>query len=1097
MRTIQKQISLEPMTSRLPSVWPAYKDNELYFFDEESLKSEKRQWQYTSNWGMVPVNIVLNHNPSEGLPYSAYSIVSCEENCSCSGHCYNGEYTTVSGTPTHCLDESGNCVCCEVDDFLNVVPSQTPYYYDKFINFTLSFENLSKWYYFFNEYYNLLKEYGHCNRVYTSAEDYYNYESGSKYANQMIYGTDKQTYLDLDKEFAEKGGIVKVLTFNKDTSEYSGMTPEEAHDETNGDNMAMIDVYDVGFFKWICENVVPSFIIPMKYRDYWERDRLFYPDVIKWMAWFKEKLDYERVFVKGVSGEVDTWDCKNESVEDCCVCDEYFKRGGKRIYDEMSNWYNMVKETISSNTSIISASTNCFVPTAIIPTELQLSADNLGDFKVLSEDYELGVDYRTANGLASNTNTNQGTVVNMDGHTVILSNGNGYTFDQVYMEKYVSRCLEEACGYEGVFYEKCPKCGSKNVEVVGWDDYTNYYVNHTYTYDDGLKYTHKNDFYVSAITYFAYDAENVKYVSSASTEESAIEDLRDKMSQKYELATNDNGWILIDGNLYEIYTSEYGIYDKQNKFLGNKKYMVLREDGTNTPYTYINGKQIYAELYRPKNEFYFPFFKAEDYARNEVTYSGNTFCSGKTFNFNDYVHYKRNKLNEDYRMYYIYYDDNAYGMAEDAKSIIINDAEFYRISAYTIDNGNNMVYYTYDNKLVSGDVLSEISEDEAKIEIINEKPYVVVDYPFDIEMYKADEINGRSVSKLSDLRLYNVLTDDIGNNIDGVYEVNRSVYNHQPPEGSELEPLYQVGNTANISRFYLTNDVLDEPMTANYFVGDIITRMTFYYKETDETIPEETVTDVKLINSADTYVITIEHNGKTTTLSGDEITYTSLNAIHASNTAKTELEKSEEVIHSFYEDIFCDITYYIGATLRRKNGENYNLCYEENRNNHGVEYKESVRFVKERKEYYLKKELRRKDIIPLMRNKVSAHSISYPIYVYKMTQEMKHVDNSQYDSSYEVPMADFKFNINIFSGNGDTFSQKYSDDMAEHNNLQVFPVYREEYNLGASSLENVETNIYIDRGISAAFERHLKLGEVTTMEALEQYGNNFFKIMES
>ena len=60
MRIIQKQISLEPMTSRLPSVWPAYLDNKLYFFDDAHLK--ERDWAYTSNWGMVPVNIVVNHN---------------------------------------------------------------------------------------------------------------------------------------------------------------------------------------------------------------------------------------------------------------------------------------------------------------------------------------------------------------------------------------------------------------------------------------------------------------------------------------------------------------------------------------------------------------------------------------------------------------------------------------------------------------------------------------------------------------------------------------------------------------------------------------------------------------------------------------------------------------------------------------------------------------------------------------------------------------------------------------------------------------------------------------------------------------------------
>ena len=41
MRIIQRQISLEPMTSRLPSVWPAYYDNNpnIYYFDDESLKA--------------------------------------------------------------------------------------------------------------------------------------------------------------------------------------------------------------------------------------------------------------------------------------------------------------------------------------------------------------------------------------------------------------------------------------------------------------------------------------------------------------------------------------------------------------------------------------------------------------------------------------------------------------------------------------------------------------------------------------------------------------------------------------------------------------------------------------------------------------------------------------------------------------------------------------------------------------------------------------------------------------------------------------------------------------------------------------------------
>lgn len=1056
MRTIQKQISLEPMTSRLPSVWPAYFNNDpnLYYFDEDSLV--EREWHYTSNWGMVPDNIVVNHNPNEvdesdeekrPKKWDTYSVVN---GC----HCYSENETE----------------------------------YGKLCNFILSFENLSKWYYFFNEYYNLLKQYSHCNRVYTSAEDYYNYENGTKYANQMIYGTDKETYLEIDRVFAEKGGRVEVLIFNKDTSEYTSMTPKEAHDETREDRMAMIDVYDVGFFKWICDNVVPSFIIPMKYKDYWEKDRLFYPDVIKWLAWFKDKMigskSYERngKFKKGEDGELDTWECKSKTIEDCCDCEEYFNRGGERIYDEMKKWYDDVKQRILHVKSIIDGSKNCFIPTVILPTELQLSIDDLGEFSIFSTDYELGVDYRVASGVTATENTNQGTVATMDGHSIILTAGSGYTFDDVYMEKYVSKCLEEDCEYEGVFFGICPKCGSKNVEVIGWGDYTEKYINEN---------ENKNEFYVSAVTYFAYNDENVKYTSSASSENAAKEDLETQMCKKYPLTLRKNGWILIDNELYPVNEIEYATYDKSNKYLGNKKYMIFREKGTSTPYTFINGQQIYAEFYEPRNKFYFPFFKKPDASVDGIT------CSGRTFNFNDYIQFDRNTLGQ--KMYYINYSDNAYEVTGNA--LTMNNAEYYRISGYSTDNASNMLYYTYDSEIRSGDTIDLVPSDIAVLssstEYFDNKPFVKVTCPFDVELYSANEINGRTVSKLADLRLYDVLTDDIGNDIDGIYPINTAeIMNYQPPEGTELEPLYQVGNTTNIARFSKTVDDLDniegnEPK--NYFVGDIIKEMKFYYKEYDDTIPKETIVDV-LLESGDTYSIKVKGKYIDTTVTSG---YTSLSAITASTKAKVELEEDETETHVFYNDIFCDVTYHIGATLRRKNGENYNLCYEDQISNYGVEYVETVQFVKENREYYLRKPQNINNVIPSRVNDVSRHSISYPIYVYKMEQLLEHVYDSQYDSSYEVPMANFRLDINIFSGNCDTFSQKYSEDMVKHNDLQVFPTFREEYRFGVSVIENVDSDIYIDRGINAAFEKHLKLGEVTSLEALEQYGLNFFKIMEN
>ena len=60
--------------------------------------------------------------------------------------------------------------------------------------------------------------------------------------------------------------------------------------------------------------------------------------------------------------------------------------------------------------------------------------------------------------------------------------------------------------------------------------------------------------------------------------------------------------------------------------------------------------------------------------------------------------------------------------------------------------------------------------------------------------------------------------------------------------------------------------------------------------------------------------------------------------------------------------------------------------------------------------------------------------------------------------------------------------------------LMATPVMRTEYDLAAATPQDVSGNIYIDRGICAAFEKNLKLQEVRTLDALETYGNGYFKI---
>ena len=1107
MRIIQKQISLEPMTSRLPSVWPAYYNNELdiYYFDDASLKN--RDWAYTSNWGMVPVNIVVSPKPYSSHTDTDYSVV---DGC----HCYGGNYKTNVG----CSNEGNSS-------------------YDELCDFVLSFENLSKWYYFFNEYYNLLKQYSHCDRVYTSAEDYYNYESLTKYADQMIYGTDKQTYLDLDEEFANKGGRVEVQIYNKDTASYSTMTPEQAHDEFRGDRMAMTDVYDVGFFKWICDNVVPSFTIPMAYRNYWNKDILFYPDVIKWMKWFsdREELNYEETANFDLeSGLTELWDCKAEGVDDCCDCEEYFGRGGDRIYQEMKEWYNKVQGNILS-----SISKPCSMPTIILPTELQLSIDDIGEFSIFSTDYELGKDYRVAH-YGDSANTYGGTVQTIDGVSMYFSgacqnNGLGFTFNPDYMGRYVSSCM--TCGYEGVFAEICPKCGDRHIKQISynpdrkeniedvWSSYTERYITHEYCCDGECencseKYDNRDEFFTN-VTYYTYDENNVKHTGTGS-KANAKNEIKKKLTKIYPLTTCENGWILIDGVLYEIKEAEFGKYSQNNVYLKDNTYLVFREDGTNTPYTFVNGKKIFADFYPAKDSgvFYFPFFLSEDAKFVEK-------CSGKIFNIENYMQFKRyKKLNH---IYYIEYHGKVYNLGTDGiqDSYEIDGNEYYKTTGYTVNEYGDTLYCIngvkfYNDASVTGGLEDYTLEgydtpsctDENGKNIIKIEPFMDDDKCV-FTIYSVEEITGHTVSKIADIRLYNVLTDDIGNTIEGIYDLRASgATAHQPPEGTELELIYQVGNTANINRFSQSMDDMDEIIVAktkngwsdfrNYFVGDIITKMTFYYKDYNDNIVNDTVYYAEL-DSGDTRII-YDHNGaqKFSTPSS----YTSLKAIQLATEVKDTLEESGKT-KFMKDDIYCDITYYVGATLSRIEGKQYNLSSKARGDKHktsngefyysnyGVEYIETVRFVKTNWEYYLKKPKDEESTLPSKRKDPCKHSISYPVYVYVLTQDLTRVDESQYDTEYYVPMADFKFEINVFSGNSDTFGEKYPEEMAKHNDLQVFPIYREEYRFGISALENVDSDIYIDRGINAAFEKHLKLGEVTSLEALEQYGNGYFKIMES
>lgn len=351
MRKIYKTISLEPMTSRLPSVVPAYVPgtNTPITFDEESLSG--RGYAYTSNWGLIPCNVEIHGS------------------------------------------------VCNKHDSCNVI----------------SFERLSIWYHKFKEYYKLLNDYGHCNTVYASATQYYDNES-KRWPDDLRLGNDRQTYVDLDAEIVCMGGKVSSSTRSQTACQTSGIT----------------ESVDNGFYKWICENVVPTYKLPKDLQDYWQRDTLYYPDVIKWIGWFENRSQYEDITEE--SG------CTDSAVTDCCDCIEYIKRGGAAELARMEAWYGKIQTNIASLNSKVSG---CYVPHIISPIELQNSIEDLGEFTIFCEEYKAGVDYRTIPTEDGGTktiihfesgNTHSGTTVLKDGVAQKLVSGMGYSYDERFME---------------------------------------------------------------------------------------------------------------------------------------------------------------------------------------------------------------------------------------------------------------------------------------------------------------------------------------------------------------------------------------------------------------------------------------------------------------------------------------------------------------------------------------------------------------------------------------------------------------------------------------------------------------------------------------
>lgn len=684
----------------------------------------------------------------------------------------------------------------------------------------------------------------------------------------------------------------------------------------------------------------------------------------------------------------------------CCECERYHALGGLETYRQMRDWYNAVQDNLARIKSEYEGDYKPIEGSIDFSINMQNNIENIGYFSILSEEYVTGVDYDRKN------------VVVRDGESLVhISGESPYSFDETFMEM---KFNDDA-----------------------WASYTDAYVQGK-----------SSEFYVlDNSSHYAFMPDGRKILGFSD------DDVKSKCYTLY--PSKDARWAMNEaGQIFDVKDSEIGIYKGDS----DRKLLVMRERGTQTPYVNIGSKKIYATLTKDSGgnlKYYFPFI-----------YESNGPGVGDPCEVNGIFNLSGNMCTE-YPVSFTggteYFMSG--GSIITSADTVWNDVKFIDryaiaddVTYYHIKNGGDHGYkfgYSQDST-AEVPTYTFLQEDENATFIDGKLKLMYIPE----QIYEIGKLTGHTSSKLKPLRVNKTLSDDIGQMIDGIFTVSTASGHetqHHPSQGDVLEPIYQVGNTANIREFSLTEK-------SGFTVGDIIIEMEFYHKDgAGNDIDESRVKALPFM-----------YNNSGVSSGG---------CISAITSATMLARESYSYVDS--GSIWCDVTYLVGCTLSGGSvAEGYNS---------GVTYKETVQFVKENAHYGLRKKIGGQ--IPMTENEVSAKTVSYPIQVYRMKQNVQEMVSDTYGSTYEDVLAEFCMDIQYYMAGGSLYG--YTEDMEKMNGMQVYPTVMEEQFLGAAVPKNVSSDIYIDRGINTALDRHLKLGEVVSLEALGNYANGSFKIADS
>jgi hypothetical protein len=181
----------------------------------------------------------------------------------------------------------------------------------------------------------------------------------------------------------------------------------------------------------------------------------------------------------------------------------------------------------------------------------------------------------------------------------------------------------------------------------------------------------------------------------------------------------------------------------------------------------------------------------------------------------------------------------------------------------------------------------------------------------------------------------------------------------------------------------------------------------------------------------------------------------------------SEIEENIEDYSDMYDgNLYIDFMYYKGCLFTVDTSGNVHVKKADNSDYYtGIKYIETCTLTKKNCSYY------------------TSNDSKYPLKYY----ELDYVNKEEFyfktvGINKEIPLATWYMNPSSFDSNDEV----------------VAPAFRKEELLGFTSpeiLKTPENGIYINRGYLTALDKHIRIGEISSIETLESYGNGLFTML--